>query len=86
MWMGDESVLIDRSASLGERLYPASWSSDGASLAYVTGPGDQEDIWMLPTGGEGKPAPVVATPGRDHSPRFSPDGRWLAYVWDESGR
>jgi hypothetical protein len=51
----------------------------------VAGPTDQEDIWILPTGGDGKLTPVVATPDRDHSPRFSPDGRWLAYASNESG-
>ncbi len=83
---GTESVLLEDPTVNGRRLYPAAWSSDSASLAYVTGPGDQEDIWVLPMGREGKPAPLVATPGRDHSPRFSPDGRWLVYDSNESGQ
>ena len=44
----------------------------------------QEDIWVLPLGEEA--GPVLVTGFREHSPMFSPDGRWLAYVSDESGR
>ena len=34
----------------------------------------------------GEPAPFVESPFDDRPPGFSPDGRWLAYVTDESGR
>ena len=39
---------------------------------------------MLPLGGE--PVPLVVTDASERSPRLSPNGRWLAYVSDESGR
>jgi dipeptidyl aminopeptidase/acylaminoacyl peptidase len=39
---------------------------------------------MLPPGGE--PAPLLVTPRNESWPMFSPDGRWIAYVSDESGR
>ena len=39
---------------------------------------------MLPRGGDA--SPFVATAFHEGSPLFSPDGRWLAYVSDESGR
>jgi hypothetical protein len=36
--------------------------------------------------GDGKAQPFLQTPSNEASPSFSPDGRWLAYVSDESGR
>jgi hypothetical protein len=48
------------------------------------------DIWALPMfpdkSGEQKPFPVVATSFHDVTPAFSPDGKWLAYANDETGR
>jgi serine/threonine-protein kinase len=43
-----------------------------------------KDIYVLPMDGESK-IPVVVTNFNEHSPSFSPDGRWLVYVSDESG-
>ena len=45
------------------------------------------DIWIVPTtsGGE-KPWAFVATPAEELAPAFSPDGKWLSYMSDESGR
>ena len=48
------------------------------------------DIWALPMfpdkSGEQKPFPVVATNFVDVTPSFSPDGKWLAYANNETGR
>ena len=61
------------------------WSPDGRVLVYVEAdPVTQEDIWMLRLGED--PAPLVRTPARETAPAFSPDGRWLAYAADDSGR
>ena len=40
----------------------------------------------MPLEGERKPSPFLQTPFSEAEPKFSPDGRWLAYVSDESGR
>ena len=64
-------------------LIPTSWSPDGESLAFFDVSG-ATDIWALPR--EGDASPLVATAFNERSPLFSPDGRWLAYVSDESGR
>src|SRR5215469_16285484 len=48
------------------------------------------DIWALPMfpdkSGDQKPFPVVATNFQDITPSFSPDGKWLAYANNETGR
>jgi dipeptidyl aminopeptidase/acylaminoacyl peptidase len=63
-----------------------AWSPDGTQLAYTVQTGSQHDIWILTPGGSPATAPLLNGPAREHSPVFSPDGRWLAYVSDESGR
>jgi dipeptidyl aminopeptidase/acylaminoacyl peptidase len=40
-------------------------------------------LWLLPP--VGKPFPFLASPAREFDARFSPDGRWIAYLSDESG-
>ena len=64
-------------------LIPTSWSPDGESLAFYDTSGAR-DIWALPR--EGDASPFLATAFNERSPMFSPDGRWLAYVSNESGR
>jgi Tol biopolymer transport system component len=64
---------------------PMSWSPDGRHLAFdERKPGAQRDVWVLTRGGD--PAPFVLTAFDEGSPAFSPDGNWLAYVSNESGR
>jgi Tol biopolymer transport system component len=76
---------------LGAQNYvqvPVSWSPDGEFLAYsslggaVTG----ERIWILPLEGERKPREFVKTGSLQGAARFSPDGNWIAYASNESGR
>jgi Tol biopolymer transport system component len=63
------------------------WSPDGRFLVfYEPNPKTRADIWILPLEGDRTPVPFVSTPFNESSPSFSPDGRFLAYVSDESGR
>ncbi len=66
---------------------PLDWSRDGRFLLYsVQDPKTQSDLWALPMTGERKPFPVVQTSFDEVGGQFSPDGRWLAYASNESGR
>ena len=49
-------------------------------------PATANDIWLLPLEGERKPSRWLQTPYREYMPALSPDGRWLAYVSNESRR
>lgn len=65
---------------------PSSWSPDGRRLAFteyhpVTG----ADIWVLDLKTRQR-TPIVRSLFDESHARFSPDGRWLAYVSNESGR
>src|SRR5213083_2964398 len=44
------------------------------------------DIWALPLDGDRKPFPVVQTDFEERDGQFSPDGKWIAYQSNESGR
>jgi len=82
---GRERLLVATPAGVNS-LRNASWSPDGSKLAYTVQTGLLTDIWMLTMGDPPTTTPFLGRPGSEHSPAFSPDGRWLAYVSDESGR
>jgi serine/threonine-protein kinase len=66
---------------------PTSASPDGKWVAYTDiSPTTATDIWVVSLDGEHKAQPFLRTPGNDANPAFSPDGHWLAYESDESGR
>jgi serine/threonine protein kinase len=71
---------------------PTSLSPDGMLLAYsvTSDPTTGSDIWILPRPLDGssdrKPYPFIRTTFNEGAAEFSPDGRWLAYESNESGR
>ena len=67
---------------------PQDWSKDGRFLLYVEiSPKMNRDLWALEMAGkERKPREVVNTPFEERMGQFSPDGRWVAYETNESGR
>lgn len=68
-------------------LWPWFWSPDGRVLVYqVLSPTTRDDTWILPMDGDRKPRPLFATPFAEEWAQISPDGRWIAYDSDDSGR
>jgi serine/threonine-protein kinase len=65
----------------------SSWSPDGQFLAItLTRPGTGVDVGIVSKDEEGKIEIFLGTPFDELHPVFSPNGRWLAYTSDESGR
>ena len=81
---GPPELLLKRE---GPPRVPSSWAPDGRLIAFVELNRDTgADIWLLDVKDSGSSMPYLVTPFEEHSPKFSPDGRWLAYVSNESGR
>jgi Tol biopolymer transport system component len=82
----------DGSASeelLSEQEYHShlgSWSPNGVLAFQEQSPSTGWDIWVLPLERDSKPQPFLQTAFREDWPQFSPDGQWLVYMSDESGR
>ncbi len=72
------------SSEMSSNNVPGGWSPDGQELA-LTQDGAPRKIWILPLK-DRKPYLFVDTRTYETSPRFSPDGRWIAYSSNESGR
>ena len=63
-------------------------SPDGRLLIYnsPSGNNNSDDLWLLPLDGERNPRPYLNTQFFENQAAISPDGRWVAYRSDESGR
>jgi serine/threonine-protein kinase len=67
--------------------YPTSFSRDGKRMAFVEiHPSQRRDIWLMSLDGDRRSEPLIATDADERDAKFSPDGQWLAYVSDETGR
>jgi hypothetical protein len=88
---GDQDIFVVPSTGgepqallrLPRAQFPDAWSPDGRLLIFSEGVAVR-DLWLLPIGEE--PRPLVVTSFNERGAVFSPDGRWLAFVSDESGR
>ena len=79
---GDAELLYRTTASIDE----AELSSDGQWLLYRTGAGGGRDIYAFQWETNDAPVAVAVTEFEEYSPTFSPNGRFVAYVSNESGR
>jgi len=72
----------------GEVSLPTSWSHDGRFLLYTATnvPKTGADLWVLSLEGDRKAVPLLRTEFNEGNASFSPDGRWVAYVSNETGR
>jgi Tol biopolymer transport system component len=79
----DHGSLIYRGPAVEE---PHDVSPDGKSLLYIVEASTGADIRVLPLSPPGPPRDLIATPFDEREPRFSPDGKFVAYSSDVSGQ
>jgi tRNA A-37 threonylcarbamoyl transferase component Bud32 len=80
---GTDSLVLDLKAPIWEAL----WSRDRQWIVMRTGTNDNgRDIVALRVGQDTVPRPLLTAPYDEEAPALSPDGRWLAYVSNETGR
>ena len=92
----DGSGAIRRLSTGGENaVFPNAISPDGRYLLYTahydterggTRRRGTSDIWILPLDGSGSPRPWFESAAREVAAAMSPDGQWVAYVSNETGR
>jgi len=82
---GKAELLLPSSTNV---QIPADVSSTGTLVFTEIDPKTRGDIWYLSTVGEGvrTPEKFLATAANESQPQLSRDGRWLAYVSEESGQ
>jgi len=81
----DGSGEIERLTESDQAQWASSWSRDGRHVV-LTSSRSGFDLEVLPLEGERKLQTFLSTPFREADAVFSPDGRWLAYASNESGR
>jgi eukaryotic-like serine/threonine-protein kinase len=75
--------------TMGPFDVPSSWTPDGKTLLFTRGfsaTGGNTDIYAVSVDAPNKVQAVVATPASESFPELSPDGKWLAFCSDETGR
>ena len=81
---GEAELLLKGEGGL-QRL--VTWTPDGQILAFAGQDANRGfDIIVLPLEGDRTPTPFLATSFDERAPAFSPDGHWLAYISNESGK
>ena len=79
----ERKVLLRTAESKGLN----DWSRDGRHLVFIsTNPETKSDLWVLEMTEGATPMPYLRTSFEELQGQVSPDGRWLAYTSDESGR
>src|SRR5579884_1855799 len=68
--------------SIGGGAGPTDWSKDGAYILFQ----NQQNIGMVKASGSGTPSLLLHTPFYEGHGTFSPDGKWLAYASEQSGK
>jgi dipeptidyl aminopeptidase/acylaminoacyl peptidase len=87
LWVLDVADKKARELVQGEfSVGDPQWAPDGRRLAYVVRPtpraddGSKSDLWVVAADGAGAPRKLTENPGTDGTPRWSPDGRSIAFL------
>ena len=81
---GQDEVLVPAAAAGGRQLFPAAWSADGRVLALTaSADGKSDDIVLLR---DGQLVSALETRFDERALDLSRDGRWLAYISNETSR
>jgi Tol biopolymer transport system component len=81
---GAEEVVLPPN---GRVRHLNDWSRDGGLLLYAEeNEKRKSDLWVVPVGGGRKPEVVLNSEFNETQGQFSPDGKWIAYVSDETGQ
>jgi eukaryotic-like serine/threonine-protein kinase len=82
---GNEEMLLSTSSA----SIVTDWSPDGSYMLLVLDSGSSKtgrDLWLLPLSDEHKPRPLLQTRADESEGQISPDGHWIAFTSNESGR
>ncbi len=79
----DRATEPEQLLARGGRQLPSAWSPDGNVLAFFETTPAGANIGILEGG---SPSGFLSGPSNEDSPMFSPDGRWIAYVSDNTGK
>ncbi len=80
---GNEETILQSERS----KYATDWSPDGRFILYLAFDTKTNlELWAVPVSGERKSIPFIKTPFGVSQGQFSPDGRWIAYSSNESGK
>jgi serine/threonine protein kinase/Tol biopolymer transport system component len=82
----DGSGVLQELSCPGAYCEPTDWSADGRSLIVNARSLGGGDVWSVPLETGGAARAILSGPFAEYDGRQSPDGQWLAYVSDETGR
>jgi Tol biopolymer transport system component/DNA-binding winged helix-turn-helix (wHTH) protein len=83
----EKSLMAFVRTDLSFASAPSDWSSDGRYFLYTDlQEGDSLHLWVLPMSGDRRPYRFLPGTSADVEGQFSPDGHWVAYSSNESGK
>ena len=82
----DGSTPATRLFSWSRPIEDLTWSPDGKQLLIEADNAGNRDVYALTVGVDSVPRPLLTSPFNENGATVSPDGRWLAYSSNESGR
>lgn len=87
MVRGRQALLPeDRVRRFDSRVRLWDWSASNRLVGSAAGDGTREDLWIMDAAGATAPGAFAQSPFNEVQAAVAPDGRWLAYASDESGR